>query len=97
MVRLNDTFDINEFAANPDTFVERLRHTGSPEVLTVNGQEAVVVQDAKTYRKLLDAVERIEAIEGIRRGLAELEQGKGRPFREVIEELGRRFEGTGDR
>lgn len=95
MIRMNDTFNVTEFAADPAAFIERLKRTGEPEFLTVDGQDAVVIQDARTYRRLLEAVDRLEAIEGIRRGLADVEAGRGRPFREAIEDLGRRYEGTG--
>ncbi|HWL93463.1 MAG TPA: hypothetical protein VNT79_07995 [Phycisphaerae bacterium] len=47
MIRVNDTFDVNEFTADPASFIERLKQTGAPEFLSVNGQDALVVQDAQ--------------------------------------------------
>jgi len=42
-----------------------LKKTGQPVVLTVNGKAEIVVQDAESYQKLLEAKDRMEAIEGI--------------------------------
>ena len=48
-------------------------------VLTVNGKAELVVQDAASYQKLLEAQERMEAIEGIRRGLESMKRNAGKP------------------
>ena len=55
-----------------------MRKTKQQLVLTVNGTAAIVVQDAESYQELLDAKERMEAIEGIQRGLDSLKDGKSR-------------------
>lgn len=39
-----------------------MKQTGEPIVLTVNGKAEVVVQDAKSYRQLLEKIEKLEAI-----------------------------------
>jgi prevent-host-death family protein len=43
-----------------------MKQTGQPLVLTVNGKAKVVVQDAKSYQQLLDKIEELEAIAGIK-------------------------------
>ena len=48
-----------------------------PVVLTINGKAELVVQDAKSYQRLMELVERLEAIEAIREGMKELDEGKG--------------------
>jgi PHD/YefM family antitoxin component YafN of YafNO toxin-antitoxin module len=72
--------------------VRQLKKTGQPVVLTVNGKAALVIQDAESYQKLLEAQDRMEAIEGIRRGLESMKQNKGKPaekfFREFFAEKG---------
>jgi hypothetical protein len=68
-------------------FIEWLKQTGRPQVLTVNGKAALVVQDAESYQRLLDLIEPAEAIEGIRRGLASAARGEGRPVEDVFAEL----------
>ena len=42
-----------------------------------NAQKAeLVVQDASSYQKLLDRVEELEALDGIKRGVADVEAGR---------------------
>jgi hypothetical protein len=50
-----------------------------------------VVQDAESYQQLLDAIDRAEAIEGIRRGLESMERGKGRPAKEFFAEMRQKY------
>ena len=51
-----------------------------------------MVQDAASYQKLLEAQDRMEAIEGIRRGLESMKRNAGKPaekfFREFFAEKG---------
>ncbi len=74
------------------SLVKRMKKTGHPVVLTVNGKAEIVVQDAESYQKLLERIDRAEAIEGIRKGLADAKHGRTRPFREAIEGLRRKYE-----
>ncbi|WP_287326574.1 hypothetical protein [Okeania sp. SIO1F9] len=48
--------------------MQRIKESGNPLILTVNGKAEVVVQDAESYQKLLELVDRIQAIEGIQAG-----------------------------
>ncbi|QZZ19399.1 type II toxin-antitoxin system Phd/YefM family antitoxin [Leptothermofonsia sichuanensis E412] len=78
---------LTEFQRNSRQFLQRLKETRNPLVLTVNGKAEVVVQNAEAYQSLLDRLERAEAIAAIRQGLAEFEGGEGRAAREALEEL----------
>lgn len=69
-----------------------MKKTGRPRVLTINGKAELIIQDAKSYQKLLDAVERLEAIEGIQRGLTSLQRGEGRPVEDALEALRKKDE-----
>ena len=84
---LETTTTLAEFTRDADAAIRRLKETGEAEVLTVDGKPAVVVQDVKSYQRLLDALDRAEAIEGIRRGLEEMRRGEGIPAEEVFAEL----------
>ena len=57
-----------------------MRETGNPVVLTVNGKAEVVVQDAASYQKLLGYIDMMEALEGIKRGLADVAAGRVTPL-----------------
>ena len=51
-----------------------------------------MVQDAASYQKLLNMLDRVEAIEGIRKGLKSVQEGRTRPVEEVFEEIRREHE-----
>ncbi|MEW5928670.1 MAG: hypothetical protein AB1941_14475 [Gemmatimonadota bacterium] len=87
MIKTSDIYSLTEFQRNTREHVDRLRGTGKPEVLTVNGQAGLVVQDAAAYQELLDRLDRAEAIVGIRRGLDSMRRGEGQPAAEALEEL----------
>lgn len=64
-----------------------MKKTKEPVVLTVNGKAALVVQDAKSHQKLLEAKDRMESIEGIRRGLESMKRNGGRPAEQFFAEF----------
>jgi hypothetical protein len=61
-------------------------------VLTVDGREEVVVQDAAAYRQLLEELDRSQAVAGVRRGVRSMRRGSGRPLREALEDLARKHD-----
>ena len=83
----NDIRSLSDFKRNTVELLDRLRETGPPLVLTVNGRAELVVQDAAAYQALLD---RVEAIEGIQRGLADVKAGRTRAARKVFARLRRK-------
>lgn len=87
MVQLTDIHSLTDFLRNHRRHVARLKRGRRPEVLTINGTAALVVQDAKSYQELLNALDQAEAIAGIRRGLEEMEAGRGRPASEFFAAL----------
>ena len=93
MVNLTDIHSLTDFQRNAKAYLERAKKSGRPLVLTVNGRAAAVVHDAVGYQKLLDALDRAEAMEAIRRGLASMKKGEGRPLKDALEDLGRTYEG----
>ena len=78
---------MTEFQRNTRTHLERLKKSGQPEVLTVNGQAEVVVQDAVAYQTLVD---KLEAIEGIRKGLELMVRRKSRSIEIFFEDFERK-------
>ena len=57
---------LTTFRNNWAAFLQQLKKTKRPMVLTVNGKAAVVVQDAAAYQRLLDIAAHVDAQEGIR-------------------------------
>ena len=78
MVHVDDMYSLTDFQRHAKEHMARLQQTGRPEILTVNGKAALIVQDAAAYQKLLDLIDRIEAIEEIRQGLESMHRGEGR-------------------
>jgi PHD/YefM family antitoxin component YafN of YafNO toxin-antitoxin module len=87
MVQLNNIHALSEFQRNSREYIRKLKRSGKPAVLTVNGQAELVIQSAKGYQKLLDDQQLLETIRGINRGLEQARRGEGRPMRALLDEL----------
>jgi len=87
-----DIHSLSTFKRDTAKLVRQMKKTREPIVLTVNGKAELVVQDAESYQKLLEAKDRMETIEGIRRGLESMKRQRGKPasefFREFFAEKG---------
>jgi prevent-host-death family protein len=87
-----DIRSLSTFKRDTAKLVRQMKKTKEPMILTVNGKAELVVQDAESYQKLLEAKDKIEAIEGIKRGLESMKRGGGKPaidfFREFFAEKG---------
>jgi hypothetical protein len=55
----------------------------------VDGEPRLIVQDARAYQKLLDALDEAEAVQAIREALESKKRGEGRPLRAALRELAR--------
>ena len=82
-----DIHSLSEFKRNTGDFLNQMRGSGHPVVLTINGKAELVVQDASSYQKLLDRVDELEALDGIKRGLADVETGRVTPLRQFESEF----------
>lgn len=82
-----DIQPLTTFRNNSVKMMQRLKMTRRPIILTVNGKPEAVIQSAAEYQRLLDLAAEADVNEGIRQGLEDLRQGKGRPAREFFEEM----------
>jgi PHD/YefM family antitoxin component YafN of YafNO toxin-antitoxin module len=73
----NHTDSLTNFQQDTPAFLDRLRQTGQPVVLTINGKAELVVQDAASYQKMLNQLERNETIKQVQEALDEINSGKG--------------------
>jgi PHD/YefM family antitoxin component YafN of YafNO toxin-antitoxin module len=87
MIDVENIYALSDFNRNSKGFIRKLKKSGKPAVLTVNGQAEVVVQSAEAYQRLLSDQEFLETIRGIGRGLDQAKRGAGRPMRALLEEL----------
>jgi prevent-host-death family protein len=81
----NEVHSLSDFKRHTSDFVEQLEETGRPVVLTVNGEAKLIVQDAASYQKMVEALEDAKTL----RAIAEMKAGNGRPAQEFFEELGK--------
>jgi len=78
MINLRDEINsLSNFKRNTGEFLNQLKETGKPIVLTINGKAELVVQDAGSYQKILEMTERLETIEALKPVIEEMKAGKG--------------------
>jgi PHD/YefM family antitoxin component YafN of YafNO toxin-antitoxin module len=77
----------NTTKASMLAFLEELRQNRQPVLLTINGQKELLVQDAGSYQLLLELVERLETIDGVKKSMEAFERGEGQSARGALEEL----------
>ena len=71
-----DIQSLTDFKKNTSEFVNQLKQTGEPVVLTINGKAELVVQDAAAYQKLRQIAEEARVLEGIRQGIEDMKAGR---------------------
>ena len=59
-IRPEDIGSVTDFARNLKSHLKRLKRTGRPELLTVNGRAEVVVQNASAYQRLIEELENLK-------------------------------------
>jgi prevent-host-death family protein len=71
-----DIHSLTDFKKNTSEFINQLKETGEPVVLTINGKAELVVQDAAAYQKLRQLAEEARVLEGIRQGIEDMKAGR---------------------
>lgn len=75
-----DIHSVSEFRANTTRFIQQVKSTRRPLVLTQHGKSSAILLDVEEYENLLD---RIELSEDIRSARQELKNGMGIPSGEA--------------
>lgn len=86
-IRPEDIRSLSDFQRKTREHIERLQKTGRPEVLTVNGKAALVVQDADAYQRMLELADRMDTLLAVREGLDSMRRGEGIPLEEFDREM----------
>jgi prevent-host-death family protein len=82
-----DIHSLSDFKRNTAEFLDQLEKTGEPVILTINGRAKLVVQDAASYQRHRELMDRAEAIEAIRVGLESAKQGKTMSIEKFDQEM----------
>ena len=83
-----DIRPVSEFRANAAAFVQQVRETRRPLILTQHGKSAAVLLDVEEYERLL---ERVELLEDIALAEAQIERGEGIDHDDVKAEILKRM------
>jgi len=84
-----DIQSLTDFKKNTPEFLQQLKKTGEPVVLTINGRAELVVQDAAAYQKLREVAEEARVVERIRQGLEDMRAGRTQPLAEAFADIRR--------
>lgn len=76
MIKPEDILSMTDFKRDTAAHMKRMKKTKRPSVLTVNGRAEAVVMDPAAYSRMLQVIERADAVAGIRRGLADAQAGR---------------------
>ena len=87
MIDLREIKSVTDFQKNIKSYVQQLKGSPTPMVLTVNGKAELVVQSAESYQDLLNEVEHARFVTAVNRGIHEMEAGLGRDAGEALGEL----------
>ena len=68
----------------------RMKESGHPVVLTINGKAELVVQDAASYQRLLELAERAEMMQFLRESREDIEAGRTEPALDALERLAKK-------
>lgn len=97
MIDLSDIQSLTEFQRNSRSSIKRLKKTGRPVALTVNGQAELIVQDVKSYQRLLARAEQADRLAELQRSIAEFRAGRVRSANDVIGDLAAEHSGKEQR
>jgi len=87
MLDLTNIHSLSDFNRNSKEHTERLKESGEPEVLTINGKAELVVQDVESYQELLTKAEFADTAAAIHRGMKAHSRGDGKNIRKALEDI----------
>ena len=87
MIRAENIRALSDFQRNTKKHLRRLKASGEPEVLTVNGKAAVVIQSAEGYDLALAAASEQAELDRLRLAIQQADNDEGVSVDEVFAEI----------
>ena len=79
-----DIQPLSEFRANVASFIEKVRKTKRPLVITQHGKSAAIMMDVEEYEKL---IEKLELLTDIHLAESQLEKGEGISYQQAKDQI----------
>jgi len=89
MFQVKDIHPVSDFSRKPAEVIKRLKASKRPEILTVNGSSAVVIQDAQAYEEAMALIDSLKYITVAKKAF---DKGEGRPAKEAFADLKNRLQ-----
>jgi len=83
IIQPSDVHTLTEFKRNSTELLGRLEESGRPQVLTVEGRPKAILLGVAAFERMAELADRAETIEGIRRGLLDVDAGRTMPLEEL--------------
>ena len=85
-----DIQSLSHFKRKTSEVLARMKDSGNPVVLTVNGRAELIVQDAAAYQRLVELAERARMLDILEESRKDIEAGRTVPAREALERLAKK-------
>lgn len=82
-----DIHSLSDFKRRTSELTARMKRSGHPVVLTINGKAELVVQDAASYQRLVEQAERAEMLQFLRESRDDLVAGRTLPALEALDQF----------
>jgi PHD/YefM family antitoxin component YafN of YafNO toxin-antitoxin module len=88
---LEEIHSLSDFQRNAKQHIVRMKKKRRPLVLTINGKAEMVAVDVKSFQEMLEIIDRVEAVEGIRQGLESKKRGEGKTLEQFDREMRKKY------
>ena len=82
-----ETVALHEREGHLAEFVAQLQLSSTPATISINGRPNLVVEDSKSFRMLIELVDRLETIASLRRSVEDVRVGRTFSLEEFKEEV----------
>ena len=88
MFTIDSIHPVSDFSRKPAEHIKRLKETGKPEILTVNGKAEIVIQDAQAYEEMAGL---LHSLKQIAQSVKQHDTGEALPADEAFARLSKKL------